>query len=356
MNNITRFRSSLMTALFGILMWLLLPYAQAAPLSDGIYSVDYVVVKAENDSVSMANDYFQKPAKVTVSKGELKIEMKLAYSDWITEFKVPAGDQYTDVDVVSTDPKENTRVAAFKTSDLNKPLPAKIHVTVESIQYDHDYTIRFIFDVKSLSEISVTEEMASRDGADVKPEAIIAEVDAAVTEPEQAGVPANAEASAAVTEPDQARTPASAEVGEAVSKPDQARTPASTEVGEAVSKPNQARTPASAEVDAAVSKPDQVRTPAGAEAGAAMTKPEHTSALEGVGNKAAAAAEAPSNELQSLQEGSTTATKAEQMQALASSPDDGGQGWIVLLVIVLLLVFAYGGHRLRRTGRFSNKL
>lgn len=43
--------------------------ATASPkLADGTYTLKYNILKAENDSVSMANDYFEKPAKLYVKK------------------------------------------------------------------------------------------------------------------------------------------------------------------------------------------------------------------------------------------------------------------------------------------------
>ncbi|MBC1780628.1 NEAT domain-containing protein, partial [Listeria booriae] len=43
--------------------------AQAA-LQDGSYSVNYTVLQGDSDSVSMANDYFDKPATVKVEGGK----------------------------------------------------------------------------------------------------------------------------------------------------------------------------------------------------------------------------------------------------------------------------------------------
>ncbi|UHA74490.1 heme uptake protein IsdC [Paenibacillus sp. 481] len=125
--------------------------AKSAKLADGIYSIDYTIKKAENDSVSMANDYFEKPAKVIVKNGSIVAQIQLNHSKWITEFKVPVSkDKYVDTKVVSSDSKADTRLAQLNVKDLSTPLISKIHVTVESINYDHDYTIRFVFDTKSM--------------------------------------------------------------------------------------------------------------------------------------------------------------------------------------------------------------
>lgn len=49
--------------------------AQAA-LKDGTYSVDYTVIQGDSDSASMANDYFDKPATVTVNGGNQLLACK----------------------------------------------------------------------------------------------------------------------------------------------------------------------------------------------------------------------------------------------------------------------------------------
>ncbi|WP_379204855.1 heme uptake protein IsdC [Paenibacillus sp. GCM10012306] len=143
---------------FGLVFMLLLMFAytvqpllhaSAAP-ADGTYSVDYVIKKAEDESVSMANDYFEKPAQLTVSGGTVKVRLQLNHSEWITEFQVPGGN----AKVVSSNKAADTRVVEFEIKDVEKPVIAKIHVTVPSIDYDHDYTIRFVFEAGKLKAIS----------------------------------------------------------------------------------------------------------------------------------------------------------------------------------------------------------
>jgi heme uptake protein IsdC len=146
-----------------LVTFLVLPGASAAAqLSDGSYTIDYSVKKAENDSVSMANDYFEKPAKVSVKNGETTVQLQMNHSKWITVFKVPANGGFADAPVISTDSAEDTRVVSFKVEDLSKPLLSKIHVTVESIDYDHDYTIRFVFDEKSIKNVGASKSAAAK--------------------------------------------------------------------------------------------------------------------------------------------------------------------------------------------------
>ncbi|MDF2837762.1 MAG: NEAr transporter [Paenibacillus sp.] len=121
----------------------------AGDLADGTYTADYLILKAENDSVSMANDYWEKPATVTIKDGKAKVRVKINHSFWVTEFKVPgSGGAFVDTKVISSNKKADTRLVEFS-ADITKPMLSKIHVTVEEIDYDHDYTIRFVFDEDS---------------------------------------------------------------------------------------------------------------------------------------------------------------------------------------------------------------
>ncbi|CAM5478771.1 heme uptake protein IsdC [Bacillus safensis] len=149
-----RMRLSVFMAVF--LLALMLPFsnAQAAALKDGTYSVNYTVLKAEGNAVSMANDYWLKPAKVIVKNGNLTVQMTIKNSSWVTEFKVPGNGGYVDTTVLSTNKKANTRLVQFQAQSLSKPIKSKIHVTVKSADYDHDYTIQLKFDESSIKSLS----------------------------------------------------------------------------------------------------------------------------------------------------------------------------------------------------------
>ncbi|KEK26457.1 heme uptake protein IsdC [Bacillus gaemokensis] len=130
-----------------MITFLVVPSSQAsAKLADGTYDINYVIKKAEDDSASMANDYFEKPAKLIVKNGEMRVQVPMNHSAWITEFKAPENGNFVDSKVVSKDEAADKRTVEFKVDDLSKPLGVKIHVVVPSANYDHHYTIRFAFD------------------------------------------------------------------------------------------------------------------------------------------------------------------------------------------------------------------
>jgi heme uptake protein IsdC len=133
----------------------------ATDLADGTYTVDYVILHSDNDSASIANDYWNKPATVTVNEDTTTVKLTLNHSTWIEEYQTPSGSGYADVRVVSTneentDPEDNTRVVEFTVDNLAEIIPAKIHVIVPDIDYDHNYTVRHSFDMASASLIEGT--------------------------------------------------------------------------------------------------------------------------------------------------------------------------------------------------------
>lgn len=140
---------------FIVVVLLVPPVVNAAEVADGTYSVDYVIKKAEDESASMANDYWEKPAKVIVENGKMTVQVVINHSKWVTEFKTPDGSGgYSAAKVISSNKDEDSRISQFSVADLTSTMLSKIHVTVPEIDYNHDYTIRFDFDEKSMKLIS----------------------------------------------------------------------------------------------------------------------------------------------------------------------------------------------------------
>lgn len=127
--------------------------------ADGDYSVDYTILKADNDSASMANDYFLKPAKLSVNNGQMKVQIELKNSSWIKSLEV-GGVVPT---VVSEDTANDRRVVEFAVSDLSQPIESKMHIKFKTpdLDYDNHYTVRFAFDDSSLPNANSTTEQAT---------------------------------------------------------------------------------------------------------------------------------------------------------------------------------------------------
>ncbi|MBC1969459.1 heme uptake protein IsdC [Listeria marthii] len=117
--------------------------AQAA-LKDGTYSVDYTVLQGDSDSVSMANDYFNKPATITVNGGKSTVSLQVNHSKWITGLWVEG----SAVSVTSKNTSNDTRKVSFPVSTLSSPVSAKIKVDIDddNLNYHHQYQIKLRFD------------------------------------------------------------------------------------------------------------------------------------------------------------------------------------------------------------------
>ncbi|MBD8004169.1 NEAT domain-containing protein, partial [Bacillus norwichensis] len=114
--------------------------------ADGVYTLPFVVWKELVDEQSVADDYFEKPAKLTIENGKYTVQAELKNSSWWQYFKVQSGNDFIDVTEVSIDKEKDTKVVEFEVSDLDQILNAKVHIIVPFINYDNKYDIRFKFD------------------------------------------------------------------------------------------------------------------------------------------------------------------------------------------------------------------
>ncbi|MCY9546832.1 heme uptake protein IsdC [Lysinibacillus xylanilyticus] len=130
-----------------------LPQA-SAQLADGTHSIKYQVNKPESNSASIANDYFLKPAKVTLKNGTATVQITLKNSAWITKFQPPGG-----ATVVSDDKAADTRTVQFTVKDLTKPVVTSMKIDIDDINYHHEYSVSLVFDAASAG--SATEAKAS---------------------------------------------------------------------------------------------------------------------------------------------------------------------------------------------------
>lgn len=118
----------------------------SAQLADGTHSIKYQVNKPESNSASIANDYFVKPAKVTVKNGTAVVQITLKNSAWITKFQPPGG-----ATVVSEDQAADTRTVQFTVKDLTKPVVTAMKIDIDDINYHHEYSVSLVFDATSIA-------------------------------------------------------------------------------------------------------------------------------------------------------------------------------------------------------------
>lgn len=123
----------------------------SAQLTDGTHSVKYQVNKPESNSASIANDYFVKPAKVTVKNGVATVQITLKNSAWISKFQPPGG-----AIVVSEDKSADTRIVQFTVKDLSKPVVAAMKIDIEDINYHHEYSVSLVFNDATTANVAPT--------------------------------------------------------------------------------------------------------------------------------------------------------------------------------------------------------
>lgn len=138
-------------AFFCVIAFSIYPQGKAyAAVEDGTYSITYTVLQADSDSASIANDYFQKPATLTVKDGVMTVQLTMTTASSITWLKTTYKGSLSNVTVVSEDKAKDTRVVKFNVDNLSDKLISKMKVDIDDINYHHEYTVRFSFEEGSI--------------------------------------------------------------------------------------------------------------------------------------------------------------------------------------------------------------
>lgn len=127
----------------------------SAAFAEGTYDISYEVQEAGGGSVSIADGYFSKPAKLTVNGNSQSIQLTVTSADMIKSLSV----QGTPVQVVSD--SGDTRVVKFNVSDASKPVNMNMHVVVPDL-YDTKHGAQAVFDVSGVPA-KASEEIPSKD-------------------------------------------------------------------------------------------------------------------------------------------------------------------------------------------------
>jgi hypothetical protein len=122
------------------------PVTSSASIADGTYNLNYQVNEFKTNSASIANDYFLKPAKLIVSNGNMKVQITIKKSSWVTAFNPPGG-----ATVVSTNASANQRVVQFNIANFNSiTVGMKVDIEEGDLSYHHTYNTDFMFFEDSL--------------------------------------------------------------------------------------------------------------------------------------------------------------------------------------------------------------
>ncbi|MEC4586127.1 NEAT domain-containing protein [Bacillus safensis] len=122
-------------------------------LKDGVYRINYSVLKGDTDEASRMSDYFSHPASLTVKNGKQTISFTVKDHKSVDSLKTEKDGSYQEAKTVSKDEAKNTRVVSFDVDDLKKAVKGKVHIVVAAANYDQTYDIRFQFDSKSIAPV-----------------------------------------------------------------------------------------------------------------------------------------------------------------------------------------------------------
>ncbi|MEK8132407.1 NEAT domain-containing protein [Paenibacillus filicis] len=143
-------------------------------LPDGEYGIDLTVFQNQSNEASMTNQYVVPGShKLTVKDGKKYVSFILKQSKEIQSMKTEQNGQFTETDILSTDPIRNTRLVSFEVKDLTQRLNSWIKIYWDLGPplgiYDHEYVIELGFgQIKANKEVLkalIAEAQAKHDAA-----------------------------------------------------------------------------------------------------------------------------------------------------------------------------------------------
>ncbi|QNK59259.1 NEAT domain-containing protein [Paenibacillus sp. PAMC21692] len=168
-----------------MLAFLLLPEAAYAEQADGEYTIGFNIMHADKKNASIAEGYWNQPAKLTIKDGGMRVQTTINKHAWVTEFATRYNGKMTDVKTISVDEAANERLTEFQIANLTDLVESSVSVTIDEMDYDHSYTMYFKFKPETLTLVKAAGESApaATKPAETKP--------AATTPPKTATAPTN---------------------------------------------------------------------------------------------------------------------------------------------------------------------
>ncbi|WP_158560769.1 NEAT domain-containing protein [Paenibacillus contaminans] len=157
---------SLLTALLLIFSAVPAFAAESEGQPERAYQVDFKVLKDGTDEVSAADQYVQKPAKVTVEDGVGYAELTLLKSGWIAKFEVEQDGTLQAASVTGQDEAADTRTVKFRVGNIREKTNARFVVEVPAMNYKGEYNVQLSFDTTGMPGGSKpAEEAEATDGS-----------------------------------------------------------------------------------------------------------------------------------------------------------------------------------------------
>lgn len=111
-------------------------------------TLNYEVLKYNTNDTSIANDYFNKPAKVVEKNGKKYVQITVNHSHWITGMAIEGHKE----NIINTNKDKDERTSEFEVSKTSGKVDGTISVYINEpvngkpFKYDHHYNITYKFD------------------------------------------------------------------------------------------------------------------------------------------------------------------------------------------------------------------
>lgn len=138
-------------------------------LNGHVYSLNFSITQSNSDTLSMMDDYVSKPLYISVENNQLFAYVTLLDADLYRSFQVKYKGDWVTADIVdkgtatvtnsissrSTISESNqTAVIKFPIENITSPVDTKVHVVVESINYDHEYDVQLNFALDTIQDVT----------------------------------------------------------------------------------------------------------------------------------------------------------------------------------------------------------
>lgn len=131
-----------MSAVLIVLTWAIFSIVASAAEKD----LNYDILKHKTQDVSMANDYFNKPAKLIDKNGKQYVQFTVNHSHWIVNFTFNGQKE----NIVHEDKAKDERTSEFLIDKTSGEIPGTIKVYIDEevngkpFKYDHNYNITYL--------------------------------------------------------------------------------------------------------------------------------------------------------------------------------------------------------------------
>jgi len=182
-------KMNIVGALIAIVMVILLlvPQPAHAEQVNGEYTIGFNIMHADKKNASIAEGYWNQPAKVFIKDGHIRIHTTINKHAWVTKFAISYNGSMNEAKTISVDEAANTRVTEFQVANFTDLVESNVSVYIEEIDYDHSYTMYFKFKPETLTLVKAEETQAP---AATQAPAVTEQVQAATPTPAREVMPA----------------------------------------------------------------------------------------------------------------------------------------------------------------------